>query len=616
MWETQLNLINIKDLVNNSEKTGKLPSSFIPAVATEKILCEFCAEKYSDSKKEYCPICVRTYPSDEELAKGKKQSAEQPIEVAPLIPLQVDSKPYLFEKPSRIQAVTCYETCQVYETAGVLVGKSSSSPPSNSDIVDAGTEPPQMLDDFCDGMVECSECGRWVHGKCESINQDAFEAIGNCSHPVWGDEYLCPRCRYDLCNGILAALEERDIYGLFSEPVTDEVAPGYSEIIRYPMDLSSMKSKFINGAYKSLQTLRQDFELLCDNALRFNKHGDKYWKASLIFFLRGSSVIAKSRRSSLSVYGENILKNLSREDVKRIIANDLNKQIPKSLSTGKDSSGSKVKSGKPSSISQFEKSGYTVPLWLESWLNESGGRVHSNGALSHSLSAGQKSAGNQDMSRRRKDRDSEGAPALSAAADPSRSQKSNDETTSITKTEFEGPSSAPVSLPTKLSPYVADESIAYVKSNVLTLSSDIAYYDCCRDRCLICGSFGSEGSGQVDNHNLKLLFCTRCGEGFHRFCLFPDQFSEGGVTSLNNSLLNSTGDWRCANCSSCDVCDDAHSSDAAYIYCDGCDRAFHLACAVPKLQKVPDGTWYCKVRIPPMLCRFTPPSIDLIAIKM
>ena len=31
------------------------------------------------------------------------------------------------------------------------------------------------------------------------------------------------------------------------------------------------------GQYKSMQSVRQDFELMCLNAIVFNKDGDEYW---------------------------------------------------------------------------------------------------------------------------------------------------------------------------------------------------------------------------------------------------------------------------------------------------------------------------------------------------
>jgi Transcription factor involved in chromatin remodeling, contains bromodomain len=47
-------------------------------------------------------------------------------------------------------------------------------------------------------------------------------------------------------------LEKRDMQQFFAWPVTDNIAPGYSNIISQPMDFSTMKQKIDDGAYSTL----------------------------------------------------------------------------------------------------------------------------------------------------------------------------------------------------------------------------------------------------------------------------------------------------------------------------------------------------------------------------
>ena len=42
-------------------------------------------------------------------------------------------------------------------------------------------------------------------------------------------------------------LEKRDVSRFFSQPVSDTFAPGYSTIIKEPMDFSTMQSKIGTG---------------------------------------------------------------------------------------------------------------------------------------------------------------------------------------------------------------------------------------------------------------------------------------------------------------------------------------------------------------------------------
>lgn len=64
--------------------------------------------------------------------------------------------------------------------------------------------------------------------------------------------------------------------------------------------LSFVYSQLFRGQYKSLQALRQDFELMCLNALVFNKVGDEYWNEARSFFICGSQLFDSQERKSHS----------------------------------------------------------------------------------------------------------------------------------------------------------------------------------------------------------------------------------------------------------------------------------------------------------------------------
>jgi len=40
-----------------------------------------------------------------------------------------------------------------------------------------------------------------------------------------------------------------DNYSIFKEPVTEEAAPGYSDVIKNPMDFGTMRGKVLKGNY-------------------------------------------------------------------------------------------------------------------------------------------------------------------------------------------------------------------------------------------------------------------------------------------------------------------------------------------------------------------------------
>ena len=52
---------------------------------------------------------------------------------------------------------------------------------------------------------------------------------------------------------LLTLIQRKDVEGIFGEPVTDDIAPGYSSIIKQPMDLLTMSDKIENNEYSSVK---------------------------------------------------------------------------------------------------------------------------------------------------------------------------------------------------------------------------------------------------------------------------------------------------------------------------------------------------------------------------
>ncbi|KAL7029441.1 hypothetical protein ACKWTF_006245 [Chironomus riparius] len=83
-----------------------------------------------------------------------------------------------------------------------------------------------------------------------------------------------------LLDHLLKALEKRDPHQFFAWPVTDDIAPGYSSIISNPMDFSSIRQKNEESKYQFLQEFSDDFQLMCENAIKYNHHETVYNKAA------------------------------------------------------------------------------------------------------------------------------------------------------------------------------------------------------------------------------------------------------------------------------------------------------------------------------------------------
>ncbi|XP_028812359.1 bromodomain-containing protein 7 isoform X2 [Denticeps clupeoides] len=100
-------------------------------------------------------------------------------------------------------------------------------------------------------------------------------------------------------NQLIRQLQRKDPNGFFSFPVTDLIAPGYSMIIKRPMDFSTMKDKVKKECYQSLEELKMDFKLMCENAMIYNKPETIYYKAAKKLLHSGMKILSLERLESL-----------------------------------------------------------------------------------------------------------------------------------------------------------------------------------------------------------------------------------------------------------------------------------------------------------------------------
>ncbi|KAM9607557.1 bromodomain-containing protein 7-like isoform 2-T2 [Trichechus inunguis] len=100
-------------------------------------------------------------------------------------------------------------------------------------------------------------------------------------------------------NQLMRQLQRKDPSAFFSFPVTDLIAPGYSMIIKHPMDFSTMKEKIRNNAYQSIEELKDNFKLMCTNAIIYNKPETIYYKAAKKLLHSGMKTLSQERIQSL-----------------------------------------------------------------------------------------------------------------------------------------------------------------------------------------------------------------------------------------------------------------------------------------------------------------------------
>lgn len=98
---------------------------------------------------------------------------------------------------------------------------------------------------------------------------------------------------------LIRQLQRKDPNAFFSFPVTDLIALGYTLVIKRPMDFSSMKDKVKKEQYQSLEELKLDFRIMCENAMIYNKPDTIYYKAAKKLLHSGMKILSPERLDSL-----------------------------------------------------------------------------------------------------------------------------------------------------------------------------------------------------------------------------------------------------------------------------------------------------------------------------
>ncbi|CAL8404275.1 unnamed protein product [Boreogadus saida] len=100
-------------------------------------------------------------------------------------------------------------------------------------------------------------------------------------------------------NQLIRQLQRKDPSAFFSFPVNDLIAPGYTLVIKRPMDFSSMKERVKTEWYQSLVELKTDFRVMCENAMMYNKPETIFHKAAKKLLHSGMKILSPERLQSL-----------------------------------------------------------------------------------------------------------------------------------------------------------------------------------------------------------------------------------------------------------------------------------------------------------------------------
>ncbi|PAA86393.1 hypothetical protein BOX15_Mlig034237g1 [Macrostomum lignano] len=85
--------------------------------------------------------------------------------------------------------------------------------------------------------------------------------------------------------------------------------------------------------------------------------------------------------------------------------------------------------------------------------------------------------------------------------------------------------------------------------------------------------------------SVAMATCADCGRSAHHACL---QFTAAMASASTNYR------WQCIECKTCWMCGTSEDDDQM-LFCDDCDRGYHMFCLKPPLTEPPEGNWSCSL---------------------
>lgn len=96
---------------------------------------------------------------------------------------------------------------------------------------------------------------------------------------------------------------------------------------------------------------------------------------------------------------------------------------------------------------------------------------------------------------------------------------------------------------------------------------------------------GDSRENRKTNIPEDLVSCSDCGRSGHPTCL---QFTPNMIISVRRYR------WQCIECKYCSICGTSDNDDQL-LFCDDCDRGYHMYCLTPPLTVPPEGSWSCNI---------------------
>jgi len=273
-------------------------------------LCSMCTQYYD--QEQYCPNCAHSW-DDERFQQVQRQ-----------IRWQQQNRPKKRGRKRKQQHQQHQQQHQQLEAEDPVSApdfQSFTSPATihNEDPFpeDAAVNPAWYYPETSKwgytevDMLTCDGCSLWVHAGCAGLGEEEYDLTSNGDHPIYSTEFLCRVCCRERCLQIIVRLQKEDKLLIFADPVTDQVAPTYLDVIKQPMDLQSMLIRAERDEYRNYAWVRELFELMVLNALTFNRYHTTVWIEAKRFYDACINTVFASigKAAPPSMYHNDILKN-------------------------------------------------------------------------------------------------------------------------------------------------------------------------------------------------------------------------------------------------------------------------------------------------------------------
>lgn len=109
-----------------------------------------------------------------------------------------------------------------------------------------------------------------------------------------------PAAKREDMERVVRLIQRRDHHGIFKDPVTEDVAPGYFKVIQEPMDFTTMRGKLERGEYLTYEDLQRDLRLMFLNAMTYNPAGSPFYSHARAMLFSAEKLVEQARQGVLS----------------------------------------------------------------------------------------------------------------------------------------------------------------------------------------------------------------------------------------------------------------------------------------------------------------------------